>query len=143
MGTVAAGSAHAGDTLATLNWLARFRAEGSARHEAVWISPDGEVEGSPHCHERRRVVVCGHLAMISVHCTVCFPSGMPVGMCPKPWMNFFVPPTASMVPACLSQGILHPRPTRKLAHVPDTLLLPLPTCHVVADTGTLVMHRAV
>ena len=53
MGTVAAGSAHAGDTLATLNWLSRFRDEGSPRDEAVWISPDWEVEGSPHCHERR------------------------------------------------------------------------------------------
>ena len=53
MGTVAAGSAHAGNTLATLNWLSRFRDEGSPRDEAVWISPDWEVEGSPHCHERR------------------------------------------------------------------------------------------
>jgi len=53
MGTVAAGSSNAGDTLATLNWLSRFRAKGSSRNEAVWISPDGDVEGSPHCHERR------------------------------------------------------------------------------------------
>ena len=53
MGTVAAGSSNAGDTFATLNWLSRFRAEGSSRNEAVWISPDGDVEGSPHCHERR------------------------------------------------------------------------------------------
>jgi len=53
MGAVAAGSGNAGETLATLNWLSRFRAEGSARNEAVWISPDGDVEGSPHCHERR------------------------------------------------------------------------------------------
>ncbi|KAL0042112.1 hypothetical protein WJX77_003665 [Trebouxia sp. C0004] len=53
MGTVAAGSSNAGDTLATLNWLSRFRAEGSFHNEAVWISPDGDVEGSPHCHERR------------------------------------------------------------------------------------------
>ncbi|KAL0041483.1 hypothetical protein WJX79_005071 [Trebouxia sp. C0005] len=53
MGTVAAGSSNAGDTLATLNWLSRFRAEGSSRNEAVWISPDGDLEGSPHCHERR------------------------------------------------------------------------------------------
>ena len=53
MGTVAAGAAAASDTLATLNWLSRFRAEGSSLNGAVWTSPDGAVEGSPHCHERR------------------------------------------------------------------------------------------
>ena len=53
MGTIAAGAAAAHDTLATLNWLSRFRAEGSSLNGAVWISPDGAVEGSPHCHERR------------------------------------------------------------------------------------------
>lgn len=64
MGTIAAGAAAAHDTLATLNWLSRFRAEGSSLNGAVWISPDGAVEGSPHCHERRLALTCHNVAVL-------------------------------------------------------------------------------